>query len=492
MENEIVTNKKIRVRFAPSPTGMMHLGNVRTALLNYLFAKQKNGTFVLRIEDTDPERNFDPGAVKIMEDLNWLGLTYDEGPNKPGSFPPYFQAQRTEIYQENLQQLISENKVYRCFCSQEELENKKQRQIALKIAPRYDKTCCKLTPEQIKEKLDKNIPFIWRMKLDPNTKITITDISHGQITFDMKNFSDFPITRQTGTFTFMFSNFVDDMVMDITHVIRGEDHLSNTAGQAALFKAFEKELPTYWHLPMICNIEGKKLSKRDFGFSIRDLQEAGYLPEALCNYLSIMGGSFEQEIMTISELLSVLDFSKSQAKGQIKYDLNKLNWINHKWISNYDNKKLTNLCKVYIEKEFPQAKALEKNIGENKLIRIIEILKPGLTTLKDITQEIRFLFVAPETTKIEILSLSNVDQNSFSQIIKLLEQNLSLLSAPEEFLNKIKLESKTNNFKIKDVFSLLRIGLIGSTKGPGIGELIDILGSKESKNRLEKLINIAK
>ena len=155
MENEIVTNKKIRVRFAPSPTGMMHLGNVRTALLNYLFAKQKNGTFVLRIEDTDPERNFDPGAVKIMEDLNWLGLTYDEGPNKPGSFPPYFQAQRTEIYQENLQQLISENKVYRCFCSQEELENKKQRQIALKIAPRYDKTCCKLNPEQIKEKLSK-------------------------------------------------------------------------------------------------------------------------------------------------------------------------------------------------------------------------------------------------------------------------------------------------------------------------------------------------
>lgn len=495
MESEIVTNKvtnkKIRVRFAPSPTGMMHLGNVRTALLNYLFAKQKNGTFVLRIEDTDPERNFDPGAVKIMEDLSWLGLTYDEGPNKPGNFAPYFQAQRTKIYQENLQKLISENKVYRCFCTQEELENKKQRQIALKIAPRYDKTCSKLTPEQIQEKLDKNTPFIWRMKLDCDSKITINDISHGQITFDMKNFSDFPITRQTGTFTFMFSNFVDDMVMDMTHIIRGEDHLSNTAGQAALFKAFEKELPTYWHLPMICNIEGKKLSKRDFGFSIRDLQEAGYLPEALCNYLAIMGGSFEQEIMTMSELLSNLDFSKSQAKGQIKYDLNKLNWINHKWISNYDNKKLTDLCLKIIRKEFPQAKELEKNIGENKLIHIIEILKPGLTTLKDIIQEIKFLFITPENTKSEILALANIDQDSFSQIIKLLEQNLSLINTPEEFLTKIKLDSKTNNLKIKDIFSLLRIGLIGSIKGPGIGELIDILGQEESKKRIKNLINIA-
>jgi len=474
---------KVRVRFAPSPTGLMHLGNVRTALMNYLFAKQKDGTFVLRIEDTDPERNFDPEAKTIISDLQWLGIHYNEGPTIGGAFGPYFQSKRAKIYKENLDILIKEKKVYRCFCTAEELEKKRQRQIAMKMPPRYDRTCQKLTDGEIQKKLDSNAPFIWRMELDHNEKITINDITHGSITFDLKNFSDFPLTRQNGTFTFMFANFIDDMVMQMSHVFRGEDHLSNTAGQAALYKAFGKSLPMFWHMPILCNIEGKKLSKRDFGFSIRDLEKSGYLPEAICNYLAIIGGSFEQEIMSMEELAKTLVFEKNHAKGQIKYDVEKLKWINHKWIAKYDNEKLANACLPFLVQDYPEAEKIDKK----KLHHIIEILKPGLVTLNDIKREMQFYFAAPHVKKIEVLALE--DEQTIAKVAPLIEKHIGLIEQPEKFVSTLKNESKAQNIKIKDVFSLIRIGLMGSSKGPGIGELLDILGVEESKKRLVTLLN---
>lgn len=489
-------NKKIRVRFAPSPTGMMHLGSVMTALTNYLFAKQNNGEFILRIEDTDPERNFDPGAKKIIEDLNWLELNYDEGPVVGGKFEPYFQSQRSNIYQENLNKLIEQKKVYRCFCTQEELETKKNRQIALKMAPRYDRTCCKLTEEQINEKLDSNTPFIWRMKLNLDSKVAITDLAHGKVTFEFKNFADFPLTRQDGTFTFMFSNFVDDMTMNITHIIRGGDHLSNTAMQAALFLAFDQELPTYWHLPILCNIEGKKLSKRDFGFSLRDLKAAGYLPEAICNYIAILGTSFEQEIMNMDELSKNVDLSHPQAKSQVKYDPNKLKWINHKWLNKIEIKKLTDLCLEFILPVYPEAKKFEDKQEKQKLEKIIEILRPGLTTLADINSEISFLFKRPDFDKNkfnqEFESISGSEKETTNKINIIIKENINYLKENEnnahEFLENVKIKIKNENLKTKDVFCFLRLAIIGSSKGPGVGELIEILGNSESKSRLEKIL----
>src|SRR5579863_4599044 len=259
--------QKVRVRFAPSPTGMMHLGNVRAALINFLFAHQKKGTFVLRIEDTDAQRMLDPEAKKIIEDLAWLGLTYDEGPHVGGPYAPYFQSERMNLYQEKLHLLKEKNLIYRCFCSEEELAKRRDRQQALKLPPRYDRTCLALSEKEINHLLDNNTLFIWRFKLDHQRSVTITDLAHGETTFKLSNFSDFAITRQDGSFTFIFANFVDDLLMKITHIFRGEDHLSNTANQAALFAAAGAPLPIYWHLPILCNLEGKKLSKRDFGFS---------------------------------------------------------------------------------------------------------------------------------------------------------------------------------------------------------------------------------
>jgi len=479
-------NKNVRLRFAPSPTGMMHLGNVRTALMNYLFAKQKNGTFVLRIEDTDPERNFDPEAKKIIEDLQWLGLNYDEGPVLGGPYGPYFQSQRTEIYTEHLKKLIEEKKVYRCFCTTEELDKKRQRQIALKKPPRYDRTCANLTEQEIQEKLDTNTPFIWRMKLDHNKKVTIQDIAHGKMVFDLKNFSDFPITRQNGTFTFMFSNFVDDMVMKISYIIRGEDHLSNTAGQVALYEAFDVPVPMYWHMPILCNIDGKKLSKRDFGFAIRDLKKAGYLPEAICNYLAILGASFENEIMSMQELIQTLDFDHSHAKGQIKYDVEKLNWVNHKWITNYGNKKLADLCLESIIEQYPQA----REINTKKFEHIVEILKPGLVTIKDINKELEFYFVPPEIKKEDLLTFQQ--EGILEKVAGIIERHMNLLVDIPEYTRKLKESCKKENLRIRDIFSVIRIGLMEKPKGPGVGELLDILGPQKAHNRLEKLLEIIK
>lgn len=473
----------IRVRFAPSPTGMMHLGGVRTALMNYLFAKQKGGVFLLRIEDTDAERNFDPMAVKIIEDLTWLGLTYNEGPLVGGSHEPYFQSLRDSMYRERLAELHNSGKAYRCFCTQEELEKKRNRQIALKTPPRYDRACLALTEQQINHNLEQKTPFIWRVKLDKEGTITIQDMSHGPITFDLKNFSDFPLTREDGTATFMFANFVDDMMMQISHVIRGEDHLTNTAGQAMLYKAFDYPLPTFWHVPILCSIEGKKLSKRDFGFSLRDLKDAGYLPEAICNYLAIIGASFAQEFMSLEELAKNFNFDSMNSTGQIKYDVEKLKWFNHKWINHIDVQDLATRCLPFLLATYPEAKAMD----QATLVRLVTAVKTDLNTLPDITKALEFYFKAPAITHKDITPhIQNAEQ--IVVIAQLIALEIPLINDIASFINALKAASKAQNIAIKDTFTFIRVALTGLPKGLGAHDLLEVLGANEVKLRLEKVV----
>lgn len=472
------TNTPIRVRFAPSPTGLMHLGNVRTALMNYLFAKQKNGTFVIRIEDTDLQRNFDPEATKIIADLTWLGLDYQEGPIKGGPYPPYFQSQRTAIYQEYIQQLRDKNQIYRCFCTPEELEKKRQRQIALKLPPRYDRTCLKRSPSEVEQLLKDNTPFIWRLQLDQSKSITITDLAHGQITFEFKNFPDFPLTRADGSVTFIFANFVDDMVMKMNYIIRGEDHLTNTASQAALYEIFGAPLPTFWHLPILCNAEGKKLSKRDFGFSLNDLMNAGYLPEAIDNYLAIIGGgTFEQEIMTLEELSQKLNFEHIHSTGHVRYDVEKLRWLNQKWIARLSPEDLTNRCLPFLSKVYPQAEKLNLQT----LTALIQAIKTELHTLEDISTALSFIFVAP----IVDASILTDDHKKVAALVK---AHLDKIAQPEAFVNDIKAEAKKQNIPLSALFWFLRMALLGKEHGPAIHELIAMLGTQEARTRIEKLL----
>ena len=477
---------KIRVRFAPSPTGMMHLGNVRAALINFLFATQKKGTFVLRIEDTDAQRMFDPEAQKIIEDLHWLGLTYGEGPHVGGPHAPYYQSARTDLYEQQRSIFEEKKLIYRCFCTEEELEKKRLRQQALKLPPRYDRTCLTLPETEVERLLKEKIPYIWRFKCDHNLSLTITDLAYGNITFDMSNFSDFAITRKDGSFTFIFANFVDDYLMEMTHIFRGADHLSNTANQAALFHGINAPLPTYWHLPILVNLEGKKLSKRDFGFSLRDLKDAGFLPEAVANYVSIIGGSFKEEIMPLDALAASFNFDSINSSSHITYDIEKLKWVNKSWINRYSPEKLTTECRPYLEMAYGD---IAKNLDQTILTNLIQTIKSDLTTTYDVVSALEFYFTQPQTMLVDIEAcIPQIAYNGLKTIIT--EHKNLLLNNEAEFTPQVKIAAKNIGLSLKELFWFLRLAMMGKTNGPGIHELITMLGGKEAFSRIEKTLNL--
>jgi nondiscriminating glutamyl-tRNA synthetase len=476
-----MNTRPVRVRFAPSPTGFMHLGNVRAALMNYLFARQHNGTFILRIEDTDPQRNVDPGAHSIMSDLEWLELTFDEGPIVGGPWVPYFQSQRHGLYQEYLNRLQVSGHVYPCFCTFEELERKRERQIALKQPPRYDRACLKLSESERERKHQENIPYIWRFKI-PDGTVEIQDMARGIITYDFKHFSDFALTRPDNSFTFIFANFVDDLVMEVTHIIRGEDHLTNTANQAALYKVFHRDIPIFWHLPIICNHEGKKLSKRDFGFSLQDLRDDGFIAEAVSNYLAIIGASFAQEIMSLDELTQTVRFEALAATGQIKYDLEKLRWLNHKWVSKLDPVVLAQRALPFLLKAYPAA----ASIPLDQLVDMVKLLQADLVTLKDIQKTLQFYFEQPILNYLE-LKAEYPDVTAVLPTLGAAIRNFT--DSSEEIVEAINSFPKAQALSAKKFFSVIRLALIGQPQGPRIKDIISILGTEESILRLELLWN---
>lgn len=472
-----------RVRFAPAPTGMMHLGNIRTALMNYLLAHQKQGTFILRVEDTDLERNFDPGAQKINEDLAWLGLTYDEGPGKERpEMAPYFQSQRDSIYQRELKKFIENGLVYRCFCTTEELEKKRDRQIALKQPPRYDGCCRALSSKTSLEKA-KTTPFIWRMKVDHTKSVTIQDLARGPITFDLKNFSDFPITRQDGTVTFMFANFIDDVLMKIDCIIRGEDHLSNTAGQAFMYSASGSPLPLYFNMPILCSTDGKKLSKRDFGFSLRDLKDSGFLPEAVLNYLAIIGGSYKNEIMSKEELIQTLKFDHMSPTGQIKYDVEKLRWVNHKWINRLDLTTITQRCLPYLHEAYPHT----KDLSAQELEKAVAAIHQEMVTLRDCVNMLAFYFDKPVYE--QDIARTLVAPDKLPALNSILQKSLTA-SSVKEFIATSKTEATKNGISPKELFSIIRYGLTGFPTGIGIVQLGDLLGYGRVQERLKTFCSL--
>jgi glutamyl-tRNA synthetase len=466
MDNDRITKLipffMIRVRFAPSPTGFMHLGNVRAALLNYLIARQRKGSFILRIEDTDQQRLVDVGAQQIFKDLEWLGLAYTEG--------PYFQSERNALYEEYRVQFEAQDRLYRCFCTAEELEKKRERQIMLKKPPRYDRACAALTREEIAEKCAAKKPFIWRFKLS-NDEETITDIARGTINFALSNFSDPTITRQDGSFTFLFANFVDDVDLGITHVIRGEDHLSNTAVQSALYRAYGAPLPTFWHLPIMCNAEGQKLSKRDFGFSLSDLRAAGYLPEAIINYLATIGGSFAEEILSIEDLVAQVDLQAIASAGTIRYDPAKLAWLNKKWIERLAPADLATRADQSLLTTFPQAGSYPTAFRHAAIARF----RGEYTTLADIPRVLAFIWQrpVPETTWHNKQLYQAIDATAQEHF-----------SSGRDLYQALAAISKSTAVPSKEFFGSLRMALIGAPTGPALIDIIETLGVEESQRRL--------
>lgn len=471
-----MASSPVRTRFAPSPTGFMHLGNVRSALINYLFAHHAGGTFILRIEDTDAERNVDPAGKNIMMDLAWLGLQYTEGPGVGGPHEPYYQSQRTHLYTEALNKLIAQQSAYRCFCTTEELEKKRQRQQALKQPPRYDRTCAALPEAAIREKLAQNVPFIWRFAINQDTSVVVHDLARGQVTYDLKHFADFPLTRQDGSFTFIFANCIDDIAMGITHVFRGEEHFSNTGSQAALYTALGSPIPTFWHLQLICNKDGKKLSKRDFGFSLSDLRGEGYLPEAICNYLAMIGSSFTNNVMSLADLAGSLNVSHHASTGHIQYDPEQLRWMNHAWIMRLELADFTRHARPFIEARHPAA----AHLNDQELEALTKFVQQECTTLAQAAQLLTFMFEEPEYDR------EMAKAHGFEIVKPFMQEILSAHSTAIACLEKGAAHAKQMGVPSKQLYGMVRMALTGKPEGASVKDLIAMLGSERAMARMKK------
>ena len=478
--------ESVRVRFAPAPSGRMHLGNLRTALINYLFAKKHDGAFIVRIEDTDPNRVFDPGAKHLLKDLSWVDLAYNEGPNIGGPYAPYFQSERTAEYQKKLDYLYHKDLVYRCFCTPKELEKKKIRQQALKQPPRYDRRCRNLSSDAIAILLAKKTPFIWRMKLDNTKKVSLPELFRGKINFELKHFSDFPITRRDGSFTYLFANCVDDITMKITHVLRGQDHLSNTASQLVLYQAFNEKSPIFWHLPVLCNEHGKKLSKRDFGFTLNDLKKAGYLPEAIVNYLGIIGGGkFDQEIFSLPQLTQAITINSMDSTSHIRYDIEKLNWINRQWIKKLPIETLTLRCLPFIQQFYKESSHIPLHVME----RLVHGIRNELITLADSKALLQFYFDPPSIDPDLFAPYFSIEQ--LKELAHYIKADISNIIKPDQFLKKLRSTIQSSNIlSTKHLYQFLRICLTGVIDGPSVVDLISMLGTEKAHARIDYALNL--
>jgi glutamyl-tRNA synthetase len=472
----------VRVRFAPSPTGNLHVGGARTALFNYLFAKKNNGTFILRIEDTDKERSTLESEKGIYRILNWLGLSWQEGPSVGGDYGPYRQSERVEIYRKYAEKLIDEKKAYYCFCKPEKTSEK-----PTKPAP-YPGTCRNLDIEESRKRIKNGEEYAIRFRIDEK-EIKLRDELRGEINFDLTPLGDQILIRKDGFATYNFACAIDDGLMEITHVIRGDDHLSNTPKQVLYYKALGLKIPEFYHVSMILGEDGEKLSKRHGASSVEDFQNDGYLAETINNFLSLLGwsGGDNKEIYSLDELEKEFDLSRVSKSAAI-FNMEKMKWMNGQHIRNLKDEEYLETAHVEFEKYFSN---VEKET-ENKIL--LEIRK-YLETLNDIK----------EKSEIFLEENINVDFEN-PEIVELFENELSLLGL-EKFVEEFSSVEIPNQESIKPIFKKLgkeykvkgpyiykplRLALTGMIEGPGIFGVLDILGKTKSINRIEKLISILK
>ncbi|MEQ8159774.1 MAG: glutamate--tRNA ligase, partial [Smithellaceae bacterium] len=377
-----------RVRFAPSPTGELHVGNARTALFNWMFARHHGGDFILRIEDTDESRSALSYQLNLLEDLTWLGIDWDEGPQKDGAYGPYKQSERLAIYADHLQKLVAADLVYPCYCTEEELEEERQTLILSKRMPRYMGKCRNLTPEQRKQNEQEGRKPSFRFKV-PDVTIQFNDLIRGTMKFEGSAVGDFIIVRSNGMPAYNFAVVIDDHLMGISHVIRGEDHLSNTALQIMLYKAFGFKPPTFAHHCLILGKDRAKLSKRHGSVSVGEFRRQGILPEALMNYLGLLGSSFTEgrEVLSREEMIAGFALERASKSGAI-FDEEKLHWLNAIYIRNCPTGKLIESLKPFLE----EAGYKINDLDPERFNAAVDLIKNDLITLAEVGKHIDIFF----------------------------------------------------------------------------------------------------
>ena len=478
---------EIRVRFAPSPTGLFHVGSARTALFNFLYAKKYGGKFVLRVEDTDKARSKEEYELEIMDGLSWLGLGWDEGPETPDLFGPYRQSQRLGIYKKYADQLLTDKRAYKCYCTEEELEAERKEQAAIHQAPKYSGRCRNLKGEEIKKfEKESRKPAI-RFLINEDGKISFTDLVHGKLEFDPKLIGDFIIVKSDGTPVFMFAGVIDDALMKISQVIRGDDHLSNTPKQIMLIKALNLPIPDYGHLPMILNPDRSKLSKRKNPTSVsKDFQDQGYLPEAMVNFLALLGWSpkVQKDIFDLDDLISEFDL-QDIGKSPAIFDQKKLDFLNGYYIRHLQLGELAKRCLPYLEK----AGLVKK---ENEMIlKAIGLVQERMKKLSEAPELTSFFFKVP-TYKPELLIAKKSDKAATKKSLQIsydiLEKETDFSrDSTEGLLRAIAAKNKLDSGKI---LWPIRVALSGKTASPGVFELLEVLGKKESLERIKTAIDM--
>ncbi len=479
--------QEVRVRYAPSPTGHLHIGGARTALFNYLYARHNNGKFIVRIEDTDIARNIETGVLSQLDNLKWLGIDYDESVDVGGDYGPYRQMERLDIYKKYADEMLEQGSAYKCFCTPDTLEKERDAQKASGIAaPQYIGTCRNLSKEEVAEKESAEMPFTLRMKVPADVTYEFEDLVRGPISFESKDVGDWVLVKTNGIPTYNFAVVVDDHLMKISHVFRGEEHLSNTPKQMMIFDAFGWDHPTYGHMTLIVNEDRKKLSKRDESIIqfISQYKDLGFIPEALFNFFALLGWSPEGEEETFSkeELIRIFDVNRL-SKSASMFDKQKLTWMNNQYIKQMPLEKVVALALPHLQKagKLPEELTPEQAEWAEKLIALYH---DQLSYGAEIT-ELTEVFFVDELTFAEdekaVLAGEQVPEvmASFKEQL----ENLESFEAAD-IKAAIKAVQKATGHKGKNLFMPIRVVTTGQMHGPELPDAISLLGKDKTIARV--------
>ncbi|MDI6814972.1 MAG: glutamate--tRNA ligase [Dehalococcoidales bacterium] len=483
-------NKSVRVRFAPSPTGYPHVGNIRTALFNWLFARHYGGSFIVRIEDTDVARKVKGTVEAILNSLRWLGLDWDEGPEVGGKYSPYFQSQRLGIYRESAQRLISQGNAYYCYCSPQRLEEMRSEQVRRKQPPGYDRHCRYLTREERNKREAQGIIPVVRFKTPLEGQSRFNDLIRGEVVFENSTIDDFVLLKSDGYPTYHLANVVDDHLMEISHVLRAEEWLSSTPRHLLLYQALGFEPPQFAHLPMILGTDRAKLSKRHGAMSIIGYRDQGYLPEAMVNFLALLGWSLDDktEILSRQELIDNFSLERVSQTAAI-FNWDKLNWMNGVYIRSLSLEDFNHRAIPFLDKDLPPE--VKRPLSTSYIRQIMPLIQERARTLAEVAELAQFFFVEQLDYDANLLIGKDMSQGLAKKALETAWQRLGQL----EVFDAESLEAVFRplagelGLKTGQLFGILRVAVTGRTAAPPLFQTMAVLGKERCLRRIEAALD---
>lgn len=482
---------EVRVRFAPSPTGYLHIGGARTCLFNWLFARNHGGKLILRIEDTDQDRLKEGSIEQIIDSLQWLGLDWDEGPTKGGSYGPYFQSERIDLYLKEAERLVHEGKAYYCYCTAEDLELRRKEANREKRAFKYDGRCIKLSEQEKKLFESRGIRPAIRLKVSDKGTTVVNDMIRGKVSFENSLMDDFIIVKSNGTAAYNFACVIDDNGMNISHVIRAEEHLSNTPKQILMYDALGYKLPEFVHVPMILAPDRSKLSKRHGATSVEEFREQGYIPEAIVNYLCLLGWSedTQSDIFPIQNAIKQFSIDRVSKNAAI-YDTKKLTWINGHYLRSLDLNRISELVLPFLINKGIVTPDILTDELKDRIKQVVALVREKVWTLLEVAEGMGYFF----TNNFEYDQKGVEKYFSVDGALDTLEKVLQLIKTAESF-DKDELEklyrayAESQGIKVGQLIHPTRLALTGRTVTPGLFEVMELIGREECISRIQKAID---